>query len=913
MYFFDQSRLQALDQLNSYDSEEEFLDYLQKAYQRLGIGQELDFADVRQACQQNTSLPLPWCLELFKHTPSQQDYNEFTSGKFTFLSDFTPHGFYVAERITRLLSPFLTQKSCSDIFRVSFYCQMRFENLHPGQDFEHAFQDTLGKSFLQWANDLALGNGELAALHAWLLQESRDPGLLAATLSAKPELLSLYFYNKFAAFRLLLLRISDALLQPEHLDAMLPDLLIQHVEAFFEQDDALWYGLWQNYFGTLLNRLVLSPSLSRLMDPAATRFHRNVCRLLFENFALWDCAAHNGIDYDDFLRRMTDEELSYLKLPAHVETHNPDLALRFEQQVYQRCREIRPRLHTAAAFTWYESILTELNERKSVYFNFVFEALLSKATPERRLQLFNRHLMDNTSFKVDYAHIESFDDPEQLLPLLRTKNERLCGWVVDKLCHLTDIVNVEDDCNTKHPKNWQILMQATKDEPSVFIQHYTVFNHEDPARLALLWLSAKDANSRQIIGSALFYYLKSEEITTEQKMAYLDAFLPVFLASPKLLYPSIEECVEDIRAILKVLKNVDSSALRIVPYAVVCYVEQVTFDQLLAPFIRVLLNRALVAYPDVLKTLGNSDLAKLFGLLDNTVIKLGMPTLSKVFEKASTETRLAAVRMLARCQPQAIADSSVWSAASAISHLALIAIGSAFDTRMVPLIQDQLTHSAHTPYSMGLSLDTLERAGIDMDEKLHAFDDWQHLKLEELQQRALNVSVLPEIERLWDAPCALVLAPLEEALGKLLLQQLQEGLLYLPRRCRQILAHLPDQQQHEFAHWCLEKWLTSKGTAQDWLLLPLTYAGDLQCATRLVSAVPKMPIKKVPVALTALVRLPHHLGLTLLNDLKNARKRDNTLTLHVKQVLALEAQHRGITVEALESLGDARVRDSNNG
>jgi hypothetical protein len=232
---------------------------------------------------------------------------------------------------------------------------------------------------------------------------------------------------------------------------------------------------------------------------------------------------------------------------------------------------------------------------------------------------------------------------------------------------------------------------------------------------------------------------------------------------------------------------------------------------------------------------------------------------------------------------------------------------------MLPLIQDQLSHSAHTPYSMGLSLDTLERAGVDMDEKLHTFDDWQHLKLEDLQQRALNVSLLPEIERLWDAPCALVLAPLGEALGKLLLQQLQDGVLYLPRRCRQILAHLPDQQQHEFGLWCLEKWLALKGRAQDWLLLPLTHVGDLRCATMLVSAVPKMPIKKVPVALTALARMPHHLGLTLLNNLKNARKRDNTLTLHVKQVLALEAQHRGITVEALESLGDARVRDSNNG
>jgi hypothetical protein len=901
MHFFDQTRRQALELVNSHDTEEEFLDYLQQAYQRLGIGQDLDFADVSQACQQNTSLPLPWRLELYKHTPSQQDYNEFTSGKFTFLSDFTPHGFYVAERITRLLSPFLTQKSCSDIFRVSFYCQMRFENLHPDQDFEHAFQDTLGKSFLQWANDLALGNGELAALHAWLLQEGRDPGLLAATLTAKPELLTLSFYNTFAAFRLLLLRISDALLQPEHLDAMLPELLIQHVEAFFEQDEALWYGLWQNYFGTLLNRLVLSPSLSHLMSPDASRFHQNVCKRLFENFALWDCAAHNGIDYDDFLRRMPDEQLSYLKLPAHVVTDNPDLALRFEQQVYQRCREIRPRLHTAAAFAWYESILTELNERKSVYFDFVFEALLSKATPERRLQLFNRHLMDNTSFKVDYAHIESFDDPAQLIPLLRSKNERLCGWVVDKLCHLTDMVSVEDDSNTKHPKNWQILMQATKDEPSVFIQHYTVFNHEDPARLALLWQCAKDANSRQIIGCALFYYLKNENITTEQKMAHLDAFLPVFLESPKLLYPSIEERVEDIRSILNVLKNVDNSALRIVPYSVVCYVEQVTFDQLLAPFIRVLLNRALVAHPDVLTTLGSTDVVKLFGLLDSNVVQLCIPTLSKIFAKASTETRLAAVRMLARCQPQAIADSNLWNAPSVISHLALIAIGSAFDTRMVPLIQDQLTHSAHTPYSMGLSLDTLERAGVEMDEKLQAFDDWQHLTLEELQQRALKVSVLPEIEQLWDAPCAAVLAPLGEVLGKRLLQQLQEGVLYLPRRCRQILAHVPEQQQHDFAHWCLEKWLTTKGSAQDWLLLPLTNVGDIRSATRLVSAVPKMPSKKVPAALSALVRMPHHHGLALLNDLKNARKGDKRLLLHVKQVLAVEAQHRGITVEALES------------
>ena len=195
MYFLDQSRLQALKILNSYDSEEEFLDYLQQAYQRLGIGQELDFADVRQACQQNTSLPLPWRLELFKHTPSQQDYNDFTFGKFIFFPNFTPHGFYESERITRLLSPFLTQEHRSDLLRISTMCVCRFENLHPSEDFEKAFQDTLGKSFLQWAHDLAFGNGELATLSEWLLQENQDPGLLAATLTSKPELLTQSFYQ----------------------------------------------------------------------------------------------------------------------------------------------------------------------------------------------------------------------------------------------------------------------------------------------------------------------------------------------------------------------------------------------------------------------------------------------------------------------------------------------------------------------------------------------------------------------------------------------------------------------------------------------------------------------------------------------------------------------------------------------
>jgi hypothetical protein len=907
MYFFDQSRLQALKILNSYDSEEEFLDYLQQAYQRLGIGQELDFADVRQACQQNTSLPLPWRLELFKHTPSQQDYNDFTFGKFIFFPNFTPHGFYESERITRLLSPFLTQEHRSDLLRISTMCVCRFENLHPSEDFEKAFQDTLGKSFLQWAHDLAFGNGELATLSEWLLQENQDPGLLAATLTSKPELLTQSFYNTFAAFRLLLLRISDALLQPEHLDAMLPDLLIQHVEAFFEQDDALWDVLWQNYFGTLLNRLVLSPSLSRLMDPAATRFHRNVCKLLFENFALWDYAAHNGIDYDEFLRRIPDELLSNLRLPTYVVTHNPDVALRFEQQVYQRCQEIRPRLHTAAALTWYESILTELNERKSFYFDFVFKELLSVATPERRLELFKHHLMANTSFKVDYAHIESFADPEQLLPLLGTKNERLGDWVVDKLCRLTDIVNVEDDGNTKHPKNWQILMQATTDEPSIFIKHYTVFNHEDPARLALLWQCAKDANSRQTIGSALFYYLKNENITTEQKMAYLDAFAPVFLASPKLLYPSIKDQFVDKRTLLKLLKNVDSPALCLVPYVVVCYVNQVKFDQLLEPFIRVLLNRALVAYPDILATLANKDTAKLFGLLDDTVIMRCLPLLSKVFEETTADLRLAAVRMLARCQLHVIEDSHLLAVPSAQSHLALIAIGSAANTGAVDasrlsFIQRQLAHKAHSPYSLGLSLDALERAGVDLDDNLYAFDDWRHLALDELQQRANLVTILPEIEQLWDATCETVFAPLGAPVGKLLLQQLQEGLLCLPRSCRQILALLSAEQQYEFAHWCLDTWLADKGTALDWLLLSISYIDDLACAKKLVSALAKLPSKKVPAALTALIRMPNNLGLALLNDVKRGLKRDAPLMLHIKQVFALEAQQRGITVDALISV-----------
>jgi hypothetical protein len=229
-------------------------------------------------------------------------------------------------------------------------------------------------------------------------------------------------------------------------------------------------------------------------------------------------------------------------------------------------------------------------------------------------------------------------------------------------------------------------------------------------------------------------------------------------------------------------------------------------------------------------------------------------------------------------------------------------MNSSIDQTMPELLQSQLAHKDHTDYSYGLSVDVMERAGLPLDNISDKADKWRNLDLTTLQQLATKETISADVQKLWDENCAVVLAPLGETLATLLLQQMREGLLSLPRRARQLLAHVSSQQQHDFAFWCLQKWLADKGDDLRWLLLSLTCYGDKRCATALVSAVQgwqKKQNKKMPTALSALAQLPNNLGLPLLTELKKNRKNSELLINNVKQAIAQEARQRGVRPEEL--------------
>ena len=908
MLSFNEARFQAFSRLNDCKTTHEFLDCLQKAYLELGIGQELDFSQVTCAWQHDAELPAIWRLELFNNTPTQSEYNEFTQGRLfndvaakLFDGNFQQSWFAREHLLITLLAPLLTPSGRKK--SLGFHRFLISARQNKSSNIEQEFHDTLGTGLLQWADQVAQGHGEWAPVTEWLHQEGREPALLAMKLKSKQQPINCDDFDALVGLRLLLLQVRDSLLLQENRDQQFSKILLQHIEVFnFHVNDD--FDLWHNYFGALLTKLVVSPTLNTLISPDAGAFQQRALQDLFMWLDFSTCFTPSN--FSEFLSNMSNQQLSSLRLLHRTSQSHPELALIFEQQQYQRCQEIYPQLKTEAALAWYQGSLAEMKAAKQLNFDVVFKHLLCAVEPQQQLQLIVQHLIDDSSFPVAKDLFQQFDDAEQLLPLLTAKNPLLRYQVVARLCELAIIVDVDANNHdalifSKHPKNWPILLHASMSRPQVFIENYYVFSGDDPSRLAMLWDHAQDDSQRtQLADGLLSQIYHSEKVVNPDLIALLSRLCA---ETPDYLLPRLlDSTSEHLLFLLKQMKHVESPILRLVPFIVVCLLNEQPFDCLLPPYISSLLNRSLASYPDGLTKLDKKDFPKLFGLLDDSAVQACVKTLSPQFITRSFEVRIAALRLLARCRATVIADSGLLTAPAAINLLTLTAMASALDPDMPELLKSQLAHQDHNDYSRGLSFEALERAGVAIDNLDSTSDDWRALDLATLKQLAAAETIAAAVHKLWDDECASALAPLGEQLGKLLLQHMQAGLCAQPRRARQLLAYLSSQQQHDFALWCLQKWLADKGDELHWLLLSLADYGDKRCAQALMVAVQgwqKKPHKKLPTALSALARLPNNLGLPLLTELKKNRKNSELLINNVKQAITQEARQRGVRPEEL--------------
>ncbi len=358
MLLFDETRFQAFNRLNDCKTEQDFLLCLQQAYQTLGIGLELDFSEVTQAWHDTSTLPSSWRIELLQQTPLQQDYEQFTESRLfndtaamLFCGEFQPNWVDREHLLITLLSPLLTPSGRKKSLGFHRFLISKREN--KSTNIEQEFHESFGAGLLQWAEQLAQGHGEWAPVTEWLQKEGRDPALLSMQLKSKQQPIHCNDFDALVGWRLLLLQVRDSLLLQVNQDQQLSESLLQHIEVFnFHFDDD--FDLWHNYFGALLTKLVVSPRLSTLISANTGAFLQKALQDLFMWLDFSTCFTPSS--FTDFLSKISDQQLSGLRLLQHTAQSHPEQAFIFEQQQYQRCQEIYPQLKTEAALAWYQGL-----------------------------------------------------------------------------------------------------------------------------------------------------------------------------------------------------------------------------------------------------------------------------------------------------------------------------------------------------------------------------------------------------------------------------------------------------------------------------------------------------------------------------------------------------------------------------
>lgn len=928
----DAQRFRAFTRFIYCNNDQEFLQCLQQAYADFGIGKDLDFGALTAAWLADATFPTEWRLAILRQTPCHPEDLTFESrmsheipsdlhytsfewhrtdcpfidGVTSFVGHVVaklfkgkpqPNWFNRQQNLAIALAPLLEPKARADLLKL--FDRWFDKNLRDNKGFEQKFEATLGNSLRQWANQLAQGDGDWAQVTRWLKDANCNPALLATILSHPPACASSDYISPLSGVRLLLLQIRELLLQGEHSDEVWANLTLQHLQNFYYIEKQ-YSALLPNYFSPLIRKLVQNPSLWQLCRDDATPQQRSTFKILFDAFALANYFSDSSANFSHFITRIPDKLIHGLAVSECFAEQHPDLALAFEQQKYKRCQQITPRLKDAAGLAWYHALLTDSLASGGIHFNLVLEHLLDFADAKRQHELIQTYLLSNESTRVPDGMLARRHDAQQLLVYLESENDRLVEQTVQRLYELASIAKgscEEEATSSKHPDNWPILLTASAKYPDVLIENFRWLACDDPARWELLWTGATEEEQQLKLAGELIDSLESQD--QAQIEASLTLISRLFAATPDPWRHCLDNLSSDgLLSFLEKISTQPGPALGLVPVIVARYVDEIQFEQLAAPLASDLLNRALIAHPEALSALDKKDALRLFALLDDGAMVACADQLIALAAGRTAEIRLAAVSLIARMPPQVIAATGLLNAPAPVRLLTLIGMASSQHPEMVELIQAQLNNKQHNHHSRGLSLEALERAGYAIDRA----DDWADADLTSLQAQAQNLSAPADVQALWHADCASLLAPLGEHLGLQLLQEMREGLIQLPRRARQLLAFIPAQQQHEFALWCLQRWVVDKGEALRWLLLPLTVHGDKACEQALLKAAKSLQQKKPGKsrsALAWLAQLPNQMGLPALVDLWQNPKSSAFLRNGAEQALAEAAQRRGIALDEL--------------
>lgn len=907
MLSYDDQCLQGFNTLSKCSGDNDFLVRLKALYTELGIGQTLDFAELEKAWLSNAELPQAWRLVLARQTPLELHGGYIQAAQLQmglFPGTATPEWIVRGENLVILCAPLIRPSGLVYL--------LKFQSSWITEDRRNGYDATLGAGLRQWAAQIAEGQGAWEPVTHWLREAGSDPSLLATTLEAQQEPISIDTVSDLSALRLLLLLVREQLLLGERSSDGWIELLMACLGALEDCGPVrglpVELGMAHHYCLPLLKQLADSPRLAEMLKGEEDR-GRGGLGSLFGVLAMGALFCESPQRFGQFVASMSDVVLQRLYLSSNFSGRYPQCALVFEQQRFARCQSISPQLESPEGMHWYLSILGQLS---SYAFDSVASKLMEHGSVEQVQQVIARHVVANPSQRFPYDLLKRLDDVELLCSYLSSKNEYLRDLTAHRLLDLATVrqSDIEDEeapgAYTPHPNNWKVLLEATAKYPALFVQTLSDYGlyRDDLARWELIWNKVGDSDRVRVAKNIL----RSLEHDTHRGDAIVQVIERLFEEDPQPWFAYIaDEYGDNLDRQIKIIGRRDTPLLRLLPAMAARYLMESTgwFSSggkaQLSSIDSV--SRALVAYPQAYAELEEKARIKLLPLFDDAALLACAETLSTLFASSSKLLRDPAVALIARSSPAAIEDSGLLEAAPKARKLVLIGLALSNEPAMVDLISRHFKDKAHDEYSRGLSLDALERAG----HSLKGLDPWADADLATLQEQAVGLKIPAAVSKYWNDEFSAVLAPLGDALGLQLLQILHAGSEQLPRRARQLFGYLPTGRRSDFALLGARQWIAANGAVElDWLLQALPIYGDERIANELAKAVKdwkKIRKQKASAAMRLLCQLPGNFGVSLARELWESGKFSESIENSAREALTEAAQRRGMMLdEFLEQL-----------
>lgn len=899
-------REQAIRQLIAQGgSEAGFLQVLQQAYAALGLDPALDFSNL-QGYWQGGELPLPWRHALSGITQAQapdegwRGYRPFAPMQQWMLEDREPAQWLeIGERCAVLLAPLLGMAD------LPMFFSPRGDDAQPRVNAK-ALRQAIVERQHAWARALRDGSAEWSAVTGQLRQAGADPALLALMLERIPD--KVWHENDsrvrdsvqlLAWLRLVSLLLREHLLQEKGVDAdwalHLLNQLAPSLDSGLQRplydviDDAdLVSELLRPFYIAAMQSSELLPLLRNEVDNG-----RLFCRT-----GLLDFIAAAPAHWALFTTNVSDTLLRNLHPNAAFGRRLPDQALQLEQLQWQRLGRFNDgSLTTPAALDWYAAVIAEIND--TYPFERVFGHLGEHLDTTRLSSLVDQLCLQQRR-ELPYGVMGRLADCADLVRYVEHGHDQLAGRAAARLHELA----LDSEANSRVEPYWSALLALSATQANRLVET-TV-----DADLALLDSMERWNQLWQYCDSdALRQHLVQEILAGVAQSEQRDTVLPLadalYAQNPVPFSTWIGGDHRNPQSLIAALRETTSPLRALVASAAAVYLSRSSWFGGPPPRLDAdAVSAALAACPQSYPELEEKHRIKLMPLLTGGAVAACGATLAPLFGSAGKVAAEALIELVARTPLQALQAGGLLDLAERKARLLLLTgMAQNADAAATAWCAANVADKSHDDFSRGLTLDRLSRDG----HSLQGLDDWEDATLEQVQALAAKQKIAAAVNKAWNDNAARLLQPLGETLGRYLLQVLIDAGDSLPRRARQILAHLPPARRSDFAAYGVKTWIAEKGADKfGWLLLPLSHYGDERVANELVRAAKawmKTRKQKASAVMHLLCQLPGNYGIAQVREMWESRKFSDSIQRNAREALTAVAQREGLPLaEYLEQL-----------